>query len=59
MPNALAKLQRKWVRNLPLVVWADRIITRASTGYAPYKLVYEQDCVLVVELKAASWAVIA
>ena len=31
--NALAKLGKKWVKNLPLVVWADRITTHASTGY--------------------------
>ena len=30
--NALAKLGKKWVKNLPLGVWADRIPTRASTG---------------------------
>ena len=34
-------------------------MTRASTGYAPYKLVFGQDCVLPVELRAASWAIIA
>ena len=52
------KLRQKWVKNLLLVVWADRIITRASTGFAPYKLVFGQDCVLPIELKAGSWAVI-
>ena len=47
------------MKNLPLVVWADRITTRASIGFAPYKLVFGQDCVLSIELRAASWAVIA
>ena len=47
------------MKNLPLVVWADHITTRASTGFAQYKLVFGQDCVLPIELKAASWAVIA
>ena len=41
------------------MVWADRITTRASTEYAPYRMVLGQDCVLPVELKAVSWAVIA
>ena len=59
MLNALAKLEKKWLKNLPLMVWADRITTRASTQYAPYRLVFGQDCVLPLELKAASWAVIA
>ena len=59
MLNALAKLEKEWLKNLPLMVWADRITTRASTEYAPYRLVFGQDCVLPVELKAASWEVIA
>ena len=44
--NAPAKLRKKWVKNLPLVVWADHITTRASTRYALFKLVFGQDCVL-------------
>ena len=59
MLNALAKLEKKWLKNLAPMVWADRITTRASTDYAPYRLVFGQECVLPVELKAASWAVIA
>ena len=56
--DGLAKLGPKWVKNLPLVLWADRITTRASTGFTPYKLVFGQDCVLPVELTATSWATI-
>ena len=52
--NPLSKLGQKWVKNLPLVVWADCITTRASTGFAPYKLVFGQDCILSIELRAAS-----
>ena len=59
MLNALAKLGKKWIKNLPLVVWADHITTRASTGYASYRLVFVTDCFLPVELKAARCAVIA
>ena len=57
--DALFKLRQKWVKNLPLVVWADRTTTCTLTGFAPYKLVFGQDCVLPIELRAASWAVIA
>ena len=57
--NALSKLGLKWVKNLPLIVWADCITTHSWTGFAPYKLVFGQDCVLPIELRAASWAVIA
>ena len=55
----LSKLGQKWVKNLALVVWADHITTHASTGFAPYKLVFGQECILPIELRAASWAVIA
>ena len=47
------------MKNLALVVWADHITTHASTGFAPYKLVFGQECILPIELRAASWAVIA
>ena len=47
------------MKNLLLVVLADCITTCASTGFAPYELVFGQDCVLPIELKVASWAVIA
>ena len=57
--NALSKLGQKWVKNLPLVVWADSITTRASIDFAPSKLVFGQDCILPIELRAASWAIIA
>ena len=59
--DALAKMSNnnnKWVKNLPAVLWADRITTHVSMGFTPYKLVFGQDCVLLVELNAASWATI-
>lgn len=43
---------------MPLVVLAERITTRALTIFAQYKLVFGQDCVLPIELRAASWVVI-
>jgi len=43
---------------LPLVLWADRITIRASTGFTLYRLVFGQDCVLPIELTAASWATV-
>jgi len=52
--DGLAKLGPKWVKNLSLVLWADRITTRASTGFTLYRLVFGQDCVLPIELTAAS-----
>jgi len=54
--DGLAKLGPKWVKNLPLVLWADRLTTRASMGFTPHRLVFKQDCVLPMELTAASLA---
>jgi len=56
--DGLAKLRPKWVKNLPFVVWADRINTRVSTGFTPYRLVFGQDCDLPVELCPSSWTII-
>jgi len=56
--DGLAKPSPKWVKNLPLVLWADRITTSASTGFTPYRLVFGQDCVLPIELTAVSWATV-
>lgn len=50
--DALAKLGPHWVEHLLAILWADRVTTRRSTGFAPYKLVFGQDCVLPVEAKA-------
>ena len=56
--DALAKLGPKWVQRLPAVLWVDRVTTWRSTGFAPYKLVFSQDCVLPVELHTTTWAIV-
>ena len=56
--DALAKLGQKWVEHLPAVLWADRVTTRRSIGFTPYKLVFGQDCLLPVELHATTWAMV-
>src|SRR5258706_6969144 len=56
--DALAKLGPKWVQHFPAVLWADCVTTRQSTGFALYKLVFGQDCVLPVEFQAMIWAMI-
>jgi len=56
--DGLAKLGPKWVKNLPFVVWVDRITPRVSTGFTPYRLVFGQDCVLPVEPCVSSWTII-
>ena len=34
--NALSKIKGKWIVNLPVVLFADQIITNASTNYMPF-----------------------
>ena len=48
----------KWVEHLPAVLWADRVTIRQSMGFAPYKLVFGQDCILLVEFEAITYAMI-
>lgn len=56
--DALAKMGPQWVQYLPAVVLVDWVTTRHSTSYAPYKLVFGQDCMLPVEMEAVTWAMI-
>lgn len=56
--DALAKLGKKWVKNLDSVLWADRVTVRKSTGYSPFQLIYGEDCVLPIELSAETWATV-
>ena len=56
--DALTKLGPYWVEHVPAVLWVDRITTRRSTGFAPYKLVFGQDCMLPVETEAMTWAMV-
>ena len=60
--DALSKLtacfgehKEMWIDHLPAVLWADRITTRRTTGYAPFRLMFGQDAVLPVELDNLTW----
>ncbi|KAF8448101.1 hypothetical protein BDZ91DRAFT_669828, partial [Kalaharituber pfeilii] len=56
--DALAKLGKIWVRHLPAVLFFFFIsVFAVSTRYAPYRLVFGQDCVLPIELSAKTWAI--
>jgi len=61
--NSLAKFckQRKtdnWIQFLPLVLWADRISVRRTTGYSAFEMVYGRECLLPVQLSIASWSTV-
>ncbi len=57
--NGLAKMDggdRKWVENLPAILWADRTTVRAPTGKTPYEILYGYRCVLPIETRIPSWS---
>jgi len=61
--NSLAKYckggkRTDWVKYLSLVLWADRISVRQSTGYSAFELLYGRECLLPVELSIKSWSVV-
>ena len=60
--NALSKYCQnnvdEWPKYLPLVLWADRVSIRRSTGYAAFELMYGRDCLLPVEFTLESWCVV-
>ena len=45
----------KWREYLPLVLFADRISTKRSTGYSPYELVFGQKAVLPVDIEVETY----
>ncbi|MDS9995181.1 transposase family protein [Xanthomonas sp. A2111] len=57
--DALVKMcgtsAEKWRHYLPLVLFADRITAKRTTGFSPYELVFGQKAVLPVDLEAESY----
>ncbi|KAJ9544306.1 hypothetical protein OSB04_024013 [Centaurea solstitialis] len=45
----LKEAKRKWVEELPSVLWANRTTPRTSTGQTPFSLVYGCEAVLPIE----------
>ena len=46
---------KKWRLYLPLVLFADRISTKRTTGFLPYEIVFGQKAVLPVDLEAETF----
>jgi hypothetical protein len=42
---------KKWREFLPLVLFADRVSTKRTTGYTPFELVFGQQAILPVDLE--------
>jgi hypothetical protein len=47
-----------WVRNLSMVLLADRTTVHQPTGKTPFFMVYSREAVLLVELKYPTWRVL-
>ena len=45
----------KWKQFLPLVLFADRISTKRTTGMSPYELLFGQKAVLPLDIEAATF----
>ena len=47
-----------WTVQLTTVSWADQIMDRKSTGMTPYRVVFGQECLLLVEIAMESWRLV-
>jgi hypothetical protein len=52
--NNLHKFGRRWMKELPLVVWSLRTTPSRATGFTPFFLVYGAEAILPTDLKYGS-----
>jgi transposase InsO family protein len=52
--NDLNKFSKRWMKELPLVVWSLRTTPSRATGFSPFFLVYGAEAVLPTDLKHGS-----
>ena len=43
--------KKMWIDHLPAVLWADGIIVRRTIRYSPFRLIFGQVAVLLIELE--------
>jgi hypothetical protein len=55
--NRLKPYARKWVKELPLVLWALRTIPSHAIGHTPFSLVYGFEAMLPTEVEHKSFRV--
>jgi hypothetical protein len=48
--NQLKKFARRWVAELPVVLWSLRTTPSRVTGFTPFFMVYGSEAVLLTEL---------
>jgi hypothetical protein len=60
--NALTKMTKggigKWIRNLHVIFWVDRIIIRKNTGYTPFYLNIGMKAILLIKLNILTWRIL-
>jgi hypothetical protein len=52
--NNLNKFGKRWMKELPLVVWSLRTTPSRATGFSPFFLVYGAEAVLPIDLEYGS-----
>jgi hypothetical protein len=52
--NDLHKLGRRWMKELPLVVWSLRTTPSRAPGFTPFFLVYGAEAILPTDLEYGS-----
>ncbi len=57
--NISAGGSTNWVRNLPVVLWADQSTVRTSTGLNPYSISCGSEPVLPIELEIPTWRILS
>ncbi len=61
--NVLIKMtvdeSMKWIRSFVSVLWADRIIVRTFTKMTSYRVLYDCDVVLSIELDVSIWQILS
>jgi hypothetical protein len=60
--NVLAKITKggigKWVRNLHVILWANKIIIRKSTGYILFYLNIGMKAILLIKFNIPTWRIL-
>ena len=52
--NRLDKFGKKWLKELPAVIWSLRTSRSQATGFTPFFMVYGSDAVLPTDLEYGS-----
>jgi len=52
--NKLNKFGRRWLTELPLVIWSLRMTPSRATGFTPFFLIYGAEAILPTDLEYGS-----